>query len=197
MRLNWRNLSVFVLAMLALVPVASAHPGHEGHGGIAAGLAHPLSGIDHLCAMLAVGLLAAQLGGRAIWLLPLSFVSLMIGGGALASAGVHLPMVEQGIIASVFVLGIFIAFAVRWPTPLLMAIVGAFAMFHGFAHVSEMELTQSVASYGLGFILATTFLHLMGIVIGLGTARLANVRWVRLAGVAIACCGLLLTVGIL
>src|SRR5579883_978366 len=140
-----------LLALLALVPVlASAHPGHGTHG-FASGFSHPLLGLDHILAMVAVGLWAAQLGGRSLWAVPATFVGVMSVGGMLGLLGVPLPMVEAGILASVLILGLFIATAVRLPLAASMLLVGAFALFHGHAHGTEIPATASGLTYGLGF----------------------------------------------
>ncbi len=185
-RLPW--LAVFLLPALA-----QAHPGFPGHThGFANGLAHPLTGLDHICAMVAVGLWAAQRGGRALWLVPSVFVSVMACGGALGMAAVPLPFVEAGIVASVLVLGVLIAAAVRLPLPASALLVGAFALFHGYAHGAEIPGTASGLAYGLGFVAATAALHLSGIGLGLLARRFGSAQLVRYAGAAIAGCGLYL-----
>jgi urease accessory protein len=162
-----------LLSLIFLVPsLAQAHPGMPGHThGFSNGLLHPLTGLDHICAMVAVGLWAAQRGGRALWLVPLTFVSIMVVGGILGMGGVGIPYVEQGIAASVLVLGIFIAAAVRLPLAASMAIVGLFAIFHGYAHGAEMPGSASGFAYGIGFVVATACLHLSGISLGLIAQR--------------------------
>src|SRR5580698_8957387 len=140
---------------LILAPVlAHAHPGHDTSG-FSAGVAHPLHGLDHILAMVAVGLWAAQLGGRAKWLVPASFVSVMALGGALGMAGVAIPFAEQGIFASVLILGVLIAASVRLPLAASMSIVGLFALCHGHAHGTEIPAAASGFNYALGFVLAT------------------------------------------
>jgi urease accessory protein len=182
--------------LICLAPsLAQAHPDMPGHThGFENGLAHPLAGLDHICAMVAVGLWAAQRGGRALWLVPAAFVSLMIIGGALGMGGVGIPYVEQGIAASVLVLGILIAAAVRLPVAASMALVGLFALFHGYAHGAEMPGTASGFIYGVGFVTATTSQHLAGIGLGIGTQRFASAQSVRYLGGGIAACGVYLCV---
>jgi urease accessory protein len=182
------------LLLILLVPsLAQAHPGPPGHThGFANGLLHPLTGLDHICAMIAVGLWAAQRGGRALWLVPLSFVSVMMIGGALGMGGAGVPYVEQGIAASVLVLGILIAAAVRLPLAASMGLVGLFALFHGYAHGAEMPATASGLEYGVGFVIATASLHLAGIGIGLAAKQFASANWIRFVGGAIAACGVYL-----
>jgi urease accessory protein len=187
--------SLPVVLLLLLPSLAQAHPGLPGHThGFTNGLLHPLTGLDHICAMVAVGLWAAQLGGRALWLVPTTFVSIMIIGGALGmgGAGIPYPYTEQGIAASVLVLGIFIAAAVRLPLAVNMAIVGLFALFHGYAHGAEMPKTASGLSYGIGFVVATASLHLAGIALGLTAQRFASAQFVRCLGGGIAACGVYL-----
>jgi urease accessory protein len=184
----------FTLLSILLVPtLAQAHPAAPGHThGFSNGLLHPLTGLDHICAMVAVGLWAAQRGGRALWLVPTTFVSIMTVGGALGMGGIHIPYVEQGIATSVLVLGIFIAAAVRLPLVASMAIVGLFALFHGYAHGAEMPETASGFAYGIGFIVATASLHLAGIALGITTQRFASAQVVRYLGGGIATCGVYL-----
>ena len=181
--------------LLTLVPTAAfAHTGAGYAHGFADGLVHPLGGLDHILAMVTVGVLAWQLGGRAIWLLPASFLALMVVGGVLALAGGSLPWVEVGIAASVIVFGIMITLGTKAPLALAMGIVGLFAVFHGHAHGTEMPITASGAAYGLGFVLATALLHAAGIALGYLIGRISHEQLAyRLAG-----CGVVLAgVGIL
>ncbi len=180
--------------LLAAAPLAQAHPGHEGDGftwDFSGGFAHPLSGWDHLLAMIAVGLWAAQLDGRARWLVPSAFVGVMALGAALGHAGLMFPGVEQGIAASVLVLGLLIATTVRLPVAAGMALVGIFAVFHGLAHGAEMPATAGGLSYGAGFILATALLHAAGVGLGMMAARF-SANAAKLAGWAIAASGVVL-----
>lgn len=172
------------IAAIALLPVAaSAHPGIAGHThGFAYGFSHPLGGIDHLLAMVAVGMFAAHLGGRALWLLPLTFVSIMALAGVVGMAGVALPFAEIGIALSVIVLGLAVAFQWNIPTLAATALVGFFAIFHGHAHGAE----ASGLLYGVGFVCATALLHAVGI--GLGFA-IRNSRIVQVTGAAISLAG--------
>jgi urease accessory protein len=183
--------------VLFAAQIAQAHPGHAGHGGLTGGFAHPFSGIDHILAMIAVGILATQIGGKALWMLPMTFVALMAGGGLLNLAGLPVPFVEQGIMASVLVFGLLIALSIRLPLVMPLVLVGIFAIFHGFAHVAEMHAGMSPAGYAIGFIAATTILHAIGITLDLAARRLASINFVRLAGAAIAACGLLLFLGLI
>jgi len=156
------------------------------------GVEHPFSGLDHILAMVAVGLWAAQLGGRALWSIPLTFVLTMAAGGALGFLGVPLPMVELGIASSVVVLGVLVALASRLPLAVSMVLVGLFALFHGYAHGAEMAAESSALWYGLGFMLATATLHAIGIGMALAAGRGVPARLVRVGGAAIAASGMLL-----
>jgi urease accessory protein len=140
---------------------------HSGtDGGIFAGLLHPILGIDHLLAMVTVGLLSAQLGGKAIWTVPATFVSVMALGGILGILGLPLPFVEYGIALSVVVLGVALLARRKLPIAAAMAFVGLFALFHGHAHGTELpELSETaldVIAYVFGFLVATASLHLIG-----------------------------------
>jgi urease accessory protein len=177
-----------ILPFLAMVvpSLAHAHVGFGETNGFFHGVSHPLTGIDHLCAMIAVGLWAAQTGGRAIWAVPLAFVSVMLLGGAFGIAGVHFLFAETGIALSVLTLGVFIAAAVRLALPASILVVGLFALCHGHAHGAEMPATASALGYAGGFALVTALLHVAGISLGIGIAKIASAKIVRFAGGAIA-----------
>ena len=151
------------LLAFALAGPALAHTGHAEGGGFAHGFLHPLAGIDHLLAMVAVGVWAARQGGRAVLALPAAFVVMLAGGAALGMAGVTLPGVEAAIAASVAVLGLLALVNRRVPVAAAMALVGAFAVFHGHAHGAEMPEGAESLRYGLGFVAATALLHTAGI----------------------------------
>ena len=179
---------------------ALAHPGHLPANGFWHGAEHPLTGLDHILAMFAVGLWAAQLANlrdnkKALWMVPAAFVSMMAVGGALGiSHLVQLPLLEIGIAASVLILGVLIAAAVTLPLPVSAMIVGCFAIFHGFAHGAEMPATASGLSYGAGFIAATIGLHAAGIGAGMLTQRGISPKLLRYSGAAIALAGIMLLV---
>lgn len=176
-----RLLSAAMLLALGAGP-AFAHPGHIETSSFAAGIAHPLSGLDHIAVMIAVGLWAALKGGRALWVWPAAFVGLMLAGGALGMTHVALPFVEPGILASVVALGLLVALAVDLPVITGAAIVGVFALFHGHAHGSEAASNISGLEYMAGFAVATATLHLVGIAFALMMTR-ANLRpCIRAAG---------------
>lgn len=155
----------FTTAALLLPQAALAHPGHSEGSQFLSGLAHPVGGADHLLAMVALGLLAAQIGGRAIWALPLAFVGSMIAGGLAGFGGLPFPGVEPMILASVIVLGALVAMAARLPLAMLLPGVALFGFAHGWAHGAEGP-TAGLAVYALGFAIATMALHLTGIAIG-------------------------------
>jgi urease accessory protein len=182
--------SLYLMPFLLLPSVAQAHPGHGAVTGFASGSAHPLLGMDHLCAMVAVGLWAAQRGGRALWAVPLAFVSVMMLGAATALGGHTIPFAEQGIAASVLVLGILIAAAIRLPLAASMVLVGAFALFHGFAHGAEIPTTASGFAFGAGMVFTTADLHLSGIAAGLAAQKVGREKFVCRCGWAVAACGL-------
>jgi urease accessory protein len=182
---------LFVFALLAAPTTALAHDGHGEAAGFLHGFAHPFGGADHVVAMVAVGLLAYQLGGRSLWLVPAAYVAVMAIGGLIGAAGVALPYVEAGIAVSIIVLGAAIAFGVKAQAMVAAGIVGLFAIFHGYAHGSEMPLAGSAAQYGIGFIAATALLHLVGIGAGIALARFGKGRSTvyRMAGFLIAVTG--------
>jgi urease accessory protein len=192
--------ALFTGLLLLASPAAYAHTGIGTASGFTHGFAHPIGGMDHVLAMVAVGLLAAHLGGRALWAVPLSFLTMMVGGGAAGMGGMELPFVEIGIGLSVVVLGAAVAFRLHLPTVAAMALVGLFAIFHGHAHGAEMPETASGFAYALGFVLATAGLHGWGIGLGLVLGRLGEAtggRISRVAGSAIALAGLAILSGII
>lgn len=179
----------------ALLPVlAHAHTGVGAADSFMHGLMHPFGGLDHLCAMVAVGIWAAQTGGRALWAVPLTFVGVMALGGALPLLGIVPPFVEQGIVLSVLLLGVLIAAAVRLPLLAGCMLTGLFALWHGHAHGAEMPALASGLGYASGFMLATALLHAAGIVFGVGMQRQARERLVRYVGAGVTLCGVWLAV---
>ncbi|MET0095142.1 MAG: HupE/UreJ family protein [Sedimenticola sp.] len=188
-----RKLSnALVIGLVLMLPsMALAHPGHDVTSGLLYGLRHPVGGIDHLLAMLAVGVIAAQAGGRSLWLLPLAFVGMMLLGGLFAFSGIGLLLVESTIQLSLIAFGLLIAVGFRPPVLFTCTLTAVFGLFHGHAHGMEHAVQVSAASYMLGFALSTTLLHLGGISIG---------RWLlarpaplyRLLGAATASTGLAL-----
>lgn len=193
-------LRIAIAGPAALVPaLAFAHTGVGATHGFAAGFVHPIGGLDHVLAMVAVGIFAANLGGRALYALPLTFMGVMALGGALAIAGIDVPFVEIGIALSIVVLGLAVAIRYDWPVAAAMTLVGAFAVFHGHAHGAEMPVDASGAAYAAGFVTATGILHLVGIATGLGIGTIGrsySPRVTQLGGAAVALAGILVLAGI-
>ena len=183
------------LLMAAALP-AEAHVGVGTTSSFAAGFAHPLSGLDHMTVMVAVGLWASLKGGRAIWAWPLAFIGVMLFGGALGMLQVPVPFVEPGILASVVALGLLVALAVDLPVSAGVAIIGLFALFHGHAHGTEVPENAGGLAYMGGFALATALLHGVGIAAALGLG-LKFRGLVRVAGAACAAIGLGLVFGVI
>lgn len=195
------KLLAFVAGAAFLPGPAFAHLDPGEHGSFLAGFTHPIFGTDHVLAMIAVGLwavlLAQDADRRALWLVPAAFVCTMIGGFLLAVAGAPLPFVEPVILASVVVIGLMAAIALRIPAPAAMVMVGFFAFFHGHAHGGEIG-EAGAGAYGVGFALATALLHAVGLALGWalvralgnGSGRMAT----RLAGGATALGGLWLAI---
>ena len=191
-----------LLAALALVALSTApafaHLDPGEHGSFMAGFTHPLFGLDHILAMVAVGLWAASVGGRALWAVPVAFVATMAIGFAASILGMPLPFVEPVILASVIFIGITVALALPLPTAGVAAVVAFFALFHGHAHGGEMGEAGAFA-YAVGFLVATAVLHAVGVALGVGAAMvLARSRGAvltRIAGGLTALGGLWLAVG--
>jgi urease accessory protein len=182
------------LAVALLSPAAAlAHPGHEIQS-FTQGVLHPFTGIDHLLAMLALGALAGRLGGRALWLVPASFLVLMMSGGVLGARGFALPFTEIGIALSLIAFGGAIALRRKLPLAATCALAGCFAVFHGLAHGAEMASDVSGLAYGAGFIASTGALHLIGLSFALLVLRADAVQTLsllRCGGGAIASVGVL------
>jgi urease accessory protein len=188
-------------AMVVLTPaVALAHTGVGDTSSFVHGFGHPISGLDHVLAMLMVGVFAWQLGGRALWLVPTTFVSIMAVAGTLGIAGIEVPFVETGIAFSVVVLGAIVAFDVKAPATAAMGVVGLFAIFHGHAHGAEIPEDAGGVAYAAGFMIATALLHLSGIsagfLLGKASAHYSSVA-LRLAGSLATVAGAALLVGTL
>ncbi len=183
-----RNASTKFLTTILLLGASStafAHPGHDVSG-FAAGLMHPYSGLDHLLAMVAVGLWAAQgntgnNGTRKVWLLPATFMAMLAVGAGIATQWQSLPLVEAGIATSVLSLGLLIMLALQLPVALSVSITALFGLFHGYAHGLELPRSAAPAEYALGFLAATASLHLCGIATGLAI-RKHDAFLTRLAG---------------
>jgi urease accessory protein len=197
MALRSLRLPALIAIAATLAPASAwAHVGLGTTSGFSHGLMHPISGIDHVLAMVAVGMFAANLGGRALWAVPATFVAIMAFGGLLGIEHVALPYAEIGIASSVIVLGLIVALQVQWPVAAAMGVVALFAIFHGHAHGSEMPLSASGATYAAGFLLATALLHAVGI----GLQRMNPLyarRTAQLGGAAMALAGVGLLAGVI
>jgi urease accessory protein len=182
-------------ALLVTTPtLAVAHPGGQIHD-LWHGFAHPLTGLDHLIAMLAIGVFAAQLGGRARWLVPVTFITVMALATAAGMLGLTIPHVETGIALSVLLLGAAIAFSVNVSLPLAMSIAGSFAIFHGYAHGVETPAAASGVLFGLGLIVATALINALGVAFGLLIGQATSGRQIaQLAGGAAVVVGAVLLV---
>ncbi len=172
---------------------AFAHLDPVEHGSLLAGISHPLFGADHILAMLAVGLWASQVGGKALWAVPAAFVATMALGFAIAVSGLALPFVEPAILASVIALGLLVAMAAKLPAAASAAVVAIFALFHGHAHGGELG-TAGAWQFAIGFAIATALLHASGVGLGAWISRFAPAI-TRVAGAATALLGLSLAFG--
>ena len=191
------RIAIIIVVMLAAASPALAHVGVGSTASFAAGAAHPLSGLDHMAVMIAVGLWAALKGGRALWVWPCAFVGVMLIGGALGMMHLPVPFVEPGILASVVALGFMVALAIDLPVWLGAVVIAVFALLHGHAHGSEVAETVSGAEYMAGFALATATLHLIGIGFALAMARASLRPLIRIAGVVCMVIGAGLYAGII
>lgn len=191
--MNLQKNFAFAFALLLSPALAFAHPGHD-HAGVMSGITHPILGLDHLLAMLAVGLWASQQQGKAWLALPLTFVATMLIGGLLGFAGIELPLMETGIAGSVLALGLLVALAVRPPLPLAAGLTALFALSHGMAHGLELPELASPWGYAVGFIVATAFLHAAGYLVARNLPQ-AAAPLVRIAGAASALTGAWLLAG--
>lgn len=179
-----------IIALL-MPALALAHVGQGAvGGGFLSGFTHPIFGIDHVVAMVAVGLWGAQLGNPAIWILPVTFPLVMALGGLLGSLGIGIPFVEVGIALSAVALGLMVTLAVRPPLWVAGMLVGVFAIFHGHAHGAEMPQSANILWFAIGFVIATGCLHLAGIAIGTVNRWPAGARSLRVGGAAIAVTGI-------
>lgn len=183
---------MFTCLLLLLAPgLAMAHPGHVDSS-LLSGLGHPLAGVDHLLAMLAVGWWSAQQTGAARWVLPLTFLGSMLIGAALGYSGIALPWTESAIAASVLAFNLLVVVAARLPMVAAAGLTAAFALFHGMAHALELPTAAGAVSYASGFLLATAGLHALGFAM-LRWLPGAVEPWLRLsAGIAAIAGGWLL-----
>lgn len=166
--------ALLALFLIALPTAALAHTGHGDTSGLLHGFMHPIGGLDHVLAMVAVGVFAYVLGGKALWLVPLSFVAMMVVGFMLGANGMNLPFVELGIALSSIVIGMAAASGKSMPVAGAMALVGSFALFHGHAHGTEMVAGTTGLEYAAGFVAATALLHAAGIGAAMGVSKLTG-----------------------
>ena len=192
--------SILLAMVLSLIPsIVYAHDGSVlPLGGFLSGLVHPVLGYDHLLAMLSVGILSAQIGGRAIWTVPATFVTVMALGGILGFINIGLRSTELGIAASLVILGSIIAAERKLPVRLAMVGVGFFAIFHGYAHGSEMPQTAEPVAYAAGFLTGTALIHIAGVVIGdIARHYQRGPSVLRVGGLLIAITGILFIAGVI
>ncbi len=184
-----------IAALGSLTTGAFAHSGHDASMPFMSGFLHPMMGFDHLIAMFAVGLWGARLGGKAIFAAPFAFVATMIMGFSLAIAGMNIPYIEQGIIASVIFLGLVLAFSARLPLVFSSGLVAIFAFFHGAAHGMELPSDAHATGFAMGFALASIAFHLAGVLFNKAIAPLNQILVSRITGSLIALSGLFLALG--
>lgn len=183
------KLSIFFLLAVLMSSVVHAHI--IGGSGLGDGILHPLTGFDHLLAMVAVGIISIQLSGKSKWFAPATFISFMIIGGALAIFGISFPYVQTGIALSVLVLGALIAVAKPISRTWMLMIVGMFALFHGHVHGEEMSVIVSPFFYSLGFVISTLLLHVSGMLVGHYAMKTElNTKLLRITGAAMSASGL-------
>ena len=187
-RIAARAAGALLLLVMAVAP-AAAHPLKGAVAGLTSGFMHPLTGPDHVAAMVAVGLWGAFLGPPALWVLPIVFPLIMALGGAAGVLGLPLSHIETGIALSGIVLGLMVLFAVRLPLWAAAILVGFFAVFHGYAHGVELPRAAGPLEFGIGFVIATGCLHLAGIALGLLSRWKTGEFFVRAGGAAITAAG--------
>lgn len=192
MKLNFKEIRFRSFVLLFTPLMLLAHPEMGQATGFWHGFSHPLTGLDHILAMLAIGIWAVQVGGKAIWAIPLSFVGMMIVGGILGMNGVKIPFVETGIVMSVMVLGVLIIASARLPLAAGMLIAGIFAIFHGHSHGTEIPGAVMGITYSIGFAVSTLLLHLSGIGLALFIGNKVKIQLLRYAGASIALAGLIM-----
>lgn len=188
--MNHRRLAALVgLIALILPQVAAAHITSTGSGGFTAGFEHPLSGYDHFLAMFSVGLWGAQMGGRRVWSLPVTFPMIMVLGGVVGILGLPVPGIEIGIALSIIVLGL--AIAAHWKPAewVSLAIIAVFGFYHGYAHGAELPMAADPADFAIGFVLATGFIHVIGVGVGLVLEPIRKGQISRLLGAVTAVIG--------
>lgn len=182
----WAALALAIALMAVPSGGAFAHIIQGSAGGFGAGFEHPLTGPDHFLAMFAVGIWGAQMGGRAVWALPVTFPLIMAAGGLAGMSGLPLPHVELGIALSILALGSAIAFAWRPVDAIALVLIGVFAICHGYAHGVELPGAADPADFAAGFVIATGLIHLLGVGVGLGLGKPFSGRLARRLGAVIA-----------
>lgn len=194
-----RNRLYPLYSLLLLAPiVANAHETHARGNGFMIGISHPVLGLDHLLAMIAVGVVSAMMGGTAIWMIPLIFVTNMLIGSILGGYAIPLPGIEYGIVFSVIALGAVLAIDKQVPKTIIMLLVGYFGVMHGYARGSEMPEMTNLLFYGAGFVMGTVGLHLSGVLIGVGANKVPRGGEIlRVTGGAAGCVGLFLLANML
>ncbi|WP_415184065.1 HupE/UreJ family protein [Phaeovulum sp.] len=189
--------SIFIAVSTAMLADPSfAHTGEGYSGGLVSGFTHPILGWDHVAAMVAVGLWGAFLGAPAIWVLPVVFPLVMALGAVIGILGIPVPAIETGIAMSAIVLGLMIVFAVKLPLWLSALLVGVFAIFHGYAHGTELPVASNAFAFAIGFVVATGLLHLIGIAFGLLVKRPGGRIAIRGAGGLISLAGVAFLTGV-
>ena len=181
--------AICTLALALSAVPAAAHIVTGGQGGFGSGFAHPLTGPDHFLAMFAVGLWGAQMGGRRVWTLPMTFPLIMVFGGIAGMSGVPVRGIELGVALSILVLGAAVASAWRPAEWVSLSVIGFFALCHGYAHGVELPLAADPADYAVGFVLATGMIHVAGIGVGLALNKPAGGQFARLLGGPISLAG--------
>lgn len=180
-----KTLIILLTACLLPTPAFAHIVGSDG--GFLSGVTHPVLGFDHLLAMISVGILSAQMGGRAIWTVPATFVTVMAAGALIGIEGIHIPGVEYGIASSVLILGIALAMEKKLPPVWAMIFVGFFAVFHGHAHGTEMPKIVTPIIYAIGFLLGTAGIHIAGVLIGIVAGKTSKgSEFLRFVGAGIS-----------
>lgn len=190
MHFKYNKIWLIFIFMALLSTTAQAHAFSSNIGGFVSGFKHPLTGLDHFLAMLSVGLWGAQIGGRSVWTLPVTFPLIMVVGGILGILGVYIPSVEVGIALSVLALGAAIALKLKPPHIVVLTLVSIFAIYHGYAHGLELPNAAKLADFALGFVISTGLIHILGIGVGLVFLRFYRGVLVQVIGSLIALFGI-------